>query len=375
VSDRLDPADPRPIERDLELLFRSARTSILRDAVGRVRAELAAVRQQLDEARYIGDNHHNAAACPHCGDLLGRSEAALRETRQALAIIPHPDTVPQWRTPDWQDAARRQRKAAARAAAAKVPEDEQEHGRCLYCCICFKVLTPDECVTDMEGVKWDACKGECAKEAGIVGAALAAAGDAEDTQNPPSCTCGAAMSTAGLVVVTEHCPIHGADGTAADPHVLSDGFPPLDDPDDPQGLCCRVCAEARAELAAVRQELAEARAIPPLVRQTLEKALRLDMTQPPVTQAELRQAFDLLEPSSFFSSVNGMVALHGAQERAEAAERENERLTRALDNYDREIAMKCSYWSAKGPLDPLTELRELRAALRPAAGNTETDHE
>jgi len=28
---------------------------------------------------------------------------------------------------------------------------------CLYCCLCFKTLTPDECWTDEEGQKWDKC--------------------------------------------------------------------------------------------------------------------------------------------------------------------------------------------------------------------------
>lgn len=37
------------------------------------------------------------------------------------------------------------------------------HGRkqsehvCLYCCICFRDLTPDECSTDGDGVQWDVC--------------------------------------------------------------------------------------------------------------------------------------------------------------------------------------------------------------------------
>lgn len=34
---------------------------------------------------------------------------------------------------------------------------EHEGGRCLYCCICFKTLTPDECAIDYEGVRWDVC--------------------------------------------------------------------------------------------------------------------------------------------------------------------------------------------------------------------------
>jgi hypothetical protein len=44
---------------------------------------------------------------------------------------------------------------------------EHEGGRCLYCCICFKELTPDECVVDISGQKWDVCRGACAIEAGI----------------------------------------------------------------------------------------------------------------------------------------------------------------------------------------------------------------
>lgn len=44
------------------------------------------------------------------------------------------------------------------------------HGKqhkCLYCCICFKPLTPEECAVDNAGQKWDCCPGECAREAGL----------------------------------------------------------------------------------------------------------------------------------------------------------------------------------------------------------------
>ena len=41
-----------------------------------------------------------------------------------------------------------------------------EH-RCLVCCICYKDLTPEECAVDAEGT-WDVCKGECARQAGVV---------------------------------------------------------------------------------------------------------------------------------------------------------------------------------------------------------------
>lgn len=47
---------------------------------------------------------------------------------------------------------------------------EHEFGRCLYCEICFKTLTPDECVTDANGERWNVCPGECAISAGIEGA-------------------------------------------------------------------------------------------------------------------------------------------------------------------------------------------------------------
>lgn len=45
---------------------------------------------------------------------------------------------------------------------------EHDGGRCLYCCICFRPLTPEECAVDAEGSKWDVCDGTCAVEAGIV---------------------------------------------------------------------------------------------------------------------------------------------------------------------------------------------------------------
>lgn len=45
---------------------------------------------------------------------------------------------------------------------------EHDGGRCLYCCICFKPLTPDDCAVDRVGEKWDVCKGDCAIEAGVL---------------------------------------------------------------------------------------------------------------------------------------------------------------------------------------------------------------
>lgn len=37
----------------------------------------------------------------------------------------------------------------------------------LMCEICFAGLTPETCVIDEHGQKWDLCPGECAREAGI----------------------------------------------------------------------------------------------------------------------------------------------------------------------------------------------------------------
>lgn len=39
---------------------------------------------------------------------------------------------------------------------------EHEGGRCLYCCLCFKALTPEECNTLPDGSKEDVCI-ECAE--------------------------------------------------------------------------------------------------------------------------------------------------------------------------------------------------------------------
>ena len=33
---------------------------------------------------------------------------------------------------------------------------------CLYCCLCYRDLTPDECHVDAAGVRWDVCN-ECAE--------------------------------------------------------------------------------------------------------------------------------------------------------------------------------------------------------------------
>lgn len=36
------------------------------------------------------------------------------------------------------------------------------------CEICYRGLTLDDCVTDTDGQKWDVCKGDCARQAGII---------------------------------------------------------------------------------------------------------------------------------------------------------------------------------------------------------------
>ena len=41
------------------------------------------------------------------------------------------------------------------------------------CEICFSGLRTEDCATDTDGQKWDVCKGECAKQAGITEASLA----------------------------------------------------------------------------------------------------------------------------------------------------------------------------------------------------------
>jgi hypothetical protein len=39
---------------------------------------------------------------------------------------------------------------------------EHEGGRCLYCCLCFKTLTVDECHVLPDGLREDVCN-ECAE--------------------------------------------------------------------------------------------------------------------------------------------------------------------------------------------------------------------
>jgi hypothetical protein len=46
---------------------------------------------------------------------------------------------------------------------------EHEHGRCLYCCLCFKPLTLDECHVDEDGQREDVCN-ECAEAERLAGA-------------------------------------------------------------------------------------------------------------------------------------------------------------------------------------------------------------
>ncbi len=35
---------------------------------------------------------------------------------------------------------------------------EHPEGRCLFCCLCFDVLTPAECWRDAQGIAWDVCR-------------------------------------------------------------------------------------------------------------------------------------------------------------------------------------------------------------------------
>ena len=73
------------------------------------------------------------------------------------------------------------------------------------------------------------------------------------------------------------------------------------------------------QLQTAERERDAARLVPPQIRTTLEKALRLDMTKPPVTQAELRTAIDLLPDSpSFYSSVAGIEQIAELQEQYQA---------------------------------------------------------
>lgn len=46
-----------------------------------------------------------------------------------------------------------------------MPVDHPTFGT--FCCICFSGLTPEQCAEDTEGQKWDVCRGQCAREAGI----------------------------------------------------------------------------------------------------------------------------------------------------------------------------------------------------------------
>lgn len=37
----------------------------------------------------------------------------------------------------------------------------------LMCEVCFRKLTPEQCVMDTDGQRWDICQGLCATQAGI----------------------------------------------------------------------------------------------------------------------------------------------------------------------------------------------------------------
>ncbi len=54
-----------------------------------------------------------------------------------------------------------------------------------FCEICFTQLTPDVCVVDRDGQKWDVCRGECARQAGITDDAATTMMAACNGQVPP----------------------------------------------------------------------------------------------------------------------------------------------------------------------------------------------
>jgi hypothetical protein len=63
----------------------SIQTKVLNqhEEIERLRAELAATRDDLQRARYapLGDNHHNAAACPMCSPRLASAPSAPQLVR------------------------------------------------------------------------------------------------------------------------------------------------------------------------------------------------------------------------------------------------------------------------------------------------------
>lgn len=99
------------------------------------RARVGELEQKLADARYTGDNHHNAAACPYCRpELEGEREklrqaesqrdalrARLEEANRALEIIAAAD--PDWRTEsldlDWA-------REVARSALTTASDTDQE---------------------------------------------------------------------------------------------------------------------------------------------------------------------------------------------------------------------------------------------------------
>lgn len=52
-----------------------------------------------------------------------------------------------------------------------IPWSQHEGGRCLYCCSCFKTLTPQDCWVDEVGQKWDMCE-ECGDAEDVIRKAL-----------------------------------------------------------------------------------------------------------------------------------------------------------------------------------------------------------
>lgn len=77
------PDGPIPVvlKRGMNKGLSAALPAVEAQAKAPLEAEMKLLQQKLDDARYLGDNHHNAAACPHC-----RPEMEAERRRAQLEI-------------------------------------------------------------------------------------------------------------------------------------------------------------------------------------------------------------------------------------------------------------------------------------------------
>jgi hypothetical protein len=80
-SGDIEPKDAAELTKDVTAICTALPAALRR--VQELEEQAKMLRDQLADARYLGDNHHNAMACPHCNPT-GKSDAAKLAAVEAV---------------------------------------------------------------------------------------------------------------------------------------------------------------------------------------------------------------------------------------------------------------------------------------------------